>query len=126
MVVAFFVGWNAAQLRWLDKISDILDTLNWATKTYGELSSDERSFVRGIEDYRPFAGLRGGLSMEKILYLCFACAAAMADGFEVEELPGQLKNARCEKCARKAWGATYRIKAKNNRGTTDQSRATVK
>ena len=47
-------------------------------------------------------------------------------GFEVEELPGQLKNARCEKCARKAWGATYRIKAKNNRGTTDQSRATVK
>ena len=48
VVVAFFVGWNAAQLRWLDKISDILDTLNWATKTYGELSSDERSFVRGM------------------------------------------------------------------------------
>lgn len=23
VVVAFFVGWNAAQLRWLDKISDI-------------------------------------------------------------------------------------------------------
>ncbi len=50
----------------------------------------------------------------------------MAQGYDLEELPGQLKNARCEKCARKAWGATYRIKAKNNRGTTDQSRATVK
>ena len=44
----FFIGWNAAQLRWLNKISDILDTLNWATKTYGELSSDDRSFVRGM------------------------------------------------------------------------------
>lgn len=52
------------------------------------------------------------MTMEKILYLCFACAAAMADGFEVEELPGQLKNAKCERCGRKAWGATYRIKAK--------------
>ena len=64
--------------------------------------------------------------MERTLYLCFACAADMAQGYDLEELPGQLKNARCEKCARKAWGATYQIKAKNNRGTTDQSRATVK
>lgn len=66
------------------------------------------------------------MTMEKILYLCFACAAAIADGFEVEELPGQLKNAKCERCCRRAWGATYRIRAKNNRGTTEQSRATVK
>ena len=51
------------------------------------------------------------MTMEKILYLCFACAAAMADGFETEELPGQLKNAKCERCCRRAWGATYRIKA---------------
>lgn len=64
--------------------------------------------------------------MGKTLYLCFACAAAMAETFEVRELPGRLKNAKCDRCARKAWGATYRIKAKNNRGTTDQSRATVK
>lgn len=64
--------------------------------------------------------------MEKILYLCFACAADMAQGYDLEELPGQLKNARCERCCRRAWGATYRIRAKNNRGTTDQSRATVK
>lgn len=66
------------------------------------------------------------MTMEKILYLCFACADAIATGFETEELPGQLKNAKCERCCRRAWGATYRIKAKNNRGTTDQSRATVK
>jgi len=52
------------------------------------------------------------MTMEKILYLCFACAAAMAEGFETEELPGQLKNAKCELCGRKAWGATYRIRAK--------------
>ena len=64
--------------------------------------------------------------MERTLYLCFACAADMTQGYDLEELPGQLKNARCEKCARKAWGATYRIRAKNNRGTTDQSRATGK
>lgn len=57
--------------------------------------------------------------MERTLYLCFVCAADMAQGYDLEELPGQLKNARCEKCARKAWGATYRIRAKNNRGTTD-------
>ena len=48
VAVAFFLGWNAAQLRWINKISDIFDTLNWATKTYGELSSDDRSFVRGM------------------------------------------------------------------------------
>lgn len=48
VVVAFFIGWNAAQLRWLNKIGDILDTLNYATKAYGELSSDDRSFVRGM------------------------------------------------------------------------------
>ncbi len=48
VAVAFFIGWNAAQLRWINKISDILDTLNYATKTYGELSSDDRSFVRGM------------------------------------------------------------------------------
>ena len=48
VAVAFFIGWNAAQLRWLNKISDILDTLNLATKNYGELSSDDRSFVSGM------------------------------------------------------------------------------
>lgn len=48
VVVAFFIGWNAAQMRWINKISDILDMLNYATKTYGELSSDDRSFVRGM------------------------------------------------------------------------------
>lgn len=48
VAVAFFIGWNAAQLRWLNKISDILDTLDLATKTYGELSSDDRSFVSGM------------------------------------------------------------------------------
>lgn len=64
--------------------------------------------------------------MEKILHLCFACADAIAAGFEIKELPGQLKKAKCELCGRKAWGETYRIRAKNNRGTTDQSRATVK
>lgn len=47
--------------------------------------------------------------MERTLYLCFACAADMTQGYDLEELPGQLKNARCEKCARKAWGATYKI-----------------
>lgn len=48
VAVAFFIGWNAAQLRWLNKISDILDTLNLATKNYGELSSDDLSFVSGM------------------------------------------------------------------------------
>lgn len=48
VAVAFFIGWNAAQMRWINKISDILDTLNYATKTYGELSSDDRSFVCGM------------------------------------------------------------------------------
>ena len=48
VAVVFFIGWNAAQMRWINKISDILDTLNYATKTYGELSSDDRSFVRGM------------------------------------------------------------------------------
>lgn len=48
VVVAFFIGWNAQRMLWLDKIGDILDTLNYATKTYGELSSDDRSFVRGM------------------------------------------------------------------------------
>lgn len=66
------------------------------------------------------------MTMEKILYLCFACADAIAAGFEIKELPGQMKKAKCELCGRKAWGATYRIRAKNNRGTPDQSRATVK
>ena len=59
--------------------------------------------------------------MEKVLYLCFSCAATMAEGYELRELQGQLKNARCERCARRAWGSTYEItpkKAKNNRGTT--------
>lgn len=48
VAVAFFIGWNAAQMRWINKISDILDTLNLATKTYGELSSDDLSFVSGM------------------------------------------------------------------------------
>ncbi len=47
VAVAFFIGWNAAQMRWINKISDILDTLDLA-KTYGELSSDDRSFVSGM------------------------------------------------------------------------------
>lgn len=45
---AFFIGWNAAQIRWINKIRGILDTLNYATKTYGELSSEDRSFVCGM------------------------------------------------------------------------------
>lgn len=48
VAVAFFIGWNAAQMRWINKISDILDTLNLATKNYGELSSDDLSFVSGM------------------------------------------------------------------------------
>lgn len=48
VAVAFFIGWNAAQMRWINKISDILDVLNYATKTYGELSREDRSFVRGM------------------------------------------------------------------------------
>lgn len=56
--------------------------------------------------------------MGRTLYLCFACAADMAQGYDLEDLPGQLKNARCEKCARKAWGATYKI-TKKNRSTPD-------
>ena len=48
VVVAFVIGWNAAQLRWLNKIGGILDVLNYATKTYGELNSDDRSYVRGM------------------------------------------------------------------------------
>lgn len=48
VVVAFFIGWNASEMRRLNKIGDILDTLNYATKTYGELSSDDRSFVCGM------------------------------------------------------------------------------
>lgn len=48
VVVAFFIGWNAAQLRWLNKIGGILDVFNYATKTYGELNSDDRSYVRGM------------------------------------------------------------------------------
>lgn len=48
VAVAFFIGWNAAQMRWINKISDILDTLDLATKTYGELSSDDLSFVSGM------------------------------------------------------------------------------
>ena len=48
VAVAFFIGWNAQRMLWLNKIAGILDTLNYATKTYGELSSDDRSFVRGM------------------------------------------------------------------------------
>ena len=48
VAVTFLIGWNAAQMRWLNKISDILDVLNYATKTYGELDSEDRSFVRGM------------------------------------------------------------------------------
>lgn len=48
VAVTFLIGWNAQRMRWLNKIGDILDTLNYATKTYGELSSDDRSFVRGM------------------------------------------------------------------------------
>ena len=48
VVVAFFIGYNASQIRWLNKIGDILDVLNYATKTYGELNSEDRSYVRGM------------------------------------------------------------------------------
>ena len=48
VAVTFLIGWNAQRMRWLNKIGDILDTLNYATKTYGELSSEDRSFVRGM------------------------------------------------------------------------------
>lgn len=48
VAVAFFIGWNAAQMRWINKISDILDTLDYTMKTYGELSSDDLSFVSGM------------------------------------------------------------------------------
>ena len=48
VAIAFLIGWNAQRMLWLNKIGDILDTLNYATKTYGELSSDDRSFVRGM------------------------------------------------------------------------------
>ncbi len=50
--------------------------------------------------------------MEKVLYLCFSCAATMAEGYDLRELQGQLKNARCERCARRAWGSTYEITPK--------------
>lgn len=48
VAVTFLIGWNAQRMLWLNKIGDILDTLNYATKAYGELSSDDRSFVRGM------------------------------------------------------------------------------
>lgn len=48
VAVTFLIGWNAQRMRWLNKIGDILDMLNYATKTYGELNSDDRSFVRGM------------------------------------------------------------------------------
>lgn len=48
VAVAFLIGWNAQRMLWLNKIGDILDTLNYATKTYGELNSKDRSFVRGM------------------------------------------------------------------------------
>lgn len=64
--------------------------------------------------------------MDKTLYLCFACAAALTEAFTVRELPMPMKNAKCDRCGRTVWGATYRICIKNNRSATDQSRATVK
>lgn len=48
VAVVFLIGWNAQRMLWLNKLGDILDTLNYATKTYGELSSEDRSFVRGM------------------------------------------------------------------------------
>ena len=48
VAVAFFIGWNAAQMRWINKIGDILDILNREIKTCGELNSEDRSFVRGV------------------------------------------------------------------------------
>nr|DAG80620.1 MAG TPA: hypothetical protein [Caudoviricetes sp.] len=50
--------------------------------------------------------------MEKVLYLCFACAADLEVGYELEELPGTFESSRCERCARKVWGATYKITPK--------------
>lgn len=55
--------------------------------------------------------------MDKTLYLCFACAALMADSYSLTELPEQLKNGKCARCGRKVWGANYKIE-KNNCGTT--------
>lgn len=54
--------------------------------------------------------------MDKTLYLCFSCAALMADGYSLTELPEPLKNSKCARCGRKVWGATYKI-TKNNCGT---------
>ena len=48
VAVAFLIGWNAQRMLWLNKIAGILDILNREIKTYGELSSDDRSFVRGM------------------------------------------------------------------------------
>lgn len=50
--------------------------------------------------------------MDKTLYLCFACAALMADSYSLTELPEQLKNGKCARCGRKFWGATYKIAKK--------------
>lgn len=50
--------------------------------------------------------------MDKTLYLCFACAALMADGYSLTELPEPLKNGKCARCGRKVWGATYKITKK--------------
>ena len=50
--------------------------------------------------------------MEKVLYLCFACSADLKVGYELEELPGIFESSRCERCARKVWGATYKITLK--------------
>lgn len=48
VAVAFLIGWNAQRMLWLKKIGDILDILNRATKTCGELNSEGRSFVCGV------------------------------------------------------------------------------
>lgn len=50
--------------------------------------------------------------MDKTLYLCFSCAALMADGYSLTELPEPLKNSKCARCGRKVWGATYKITKK--------------
>lgn len=50
--------------------------------------------------------------MDKTLYLCFACAALMADAYSLTELEKALKNGKCARCGRKVWGTNYRITKK--------------
>lgn len=50
--------------------------------------------------------------MGKTLYLCFACAALMADAYSITEIAATLKSEKCARCGRKVWGANYKIAKK--------------